>query len=99
MILQLILISAIATGDYKTREQAQHYLTILPGKFEVYRDILQTCEDPEVRFRLKQVAYFKWCLETDEKYRDYDYYVEYSKLNIKLQKEHFEQELKREYKR
>lgn len=95
MILQLLLISAIAVGPYKTREQAQHYLTILPGKFETYKVLYLKETDPEIKFRLKEIAYFKWCVETDQKFRDYDYYEDHAKINVKLQEEQFEKEIRR----
>jgi len=95
MIVYLLLMTAIAVGPYKTREQAQHYLTVLPGKFEVYKAFLHNTKDPELQVRLKELAYHFWCVETDDKYREKDYYGERGIINKDLQDENFKKELER----
>lgn len=85
MILKiLILLSFLQNGGYRERVKAEHYLKLSPITYEACKHIHEVCDDPEVEFRIKRVAIYKWKEETKEKYEQYGH------SRDELQKKDFE---------
>lgn len=91
-ILILSLVLNMGVGDYKQRQKATHELNTCTVTFSQLLCVKDVIQDPEVKVRLKKVAFNKWCAETDEKYKAYNYYDQDEPVNIGLQKQDFERE-------
>jgi hypothetical protein len=68
MIKLLACVLLLGTGDFKERKNNEHLLTLSTYNYEQLKWSNSVINDPEVRFRLKRVAYVKWVEETAEKY-------------------------------
>lgn len=90
LLLTICLIAGLGSSTHKERELYTHELKNSTVTYAQLKCAYHIIDDPEINIRLKDVAYFKWCVETDGKYRDDDYYGDHAKVNYVLQKEHFE---------
>jgi hypothetical protein len=93
-IIVLSLVAGLSVGDYKQREAYTHSMTLSNVTFAQLHMVRKYSDDPEVLKRLKDIAFYKWCIETDEKYRVTDYYGNVDKVNFELQLEDFTGEWK-----
>jgi hypothetical protein len=93
-IITLAMAMLLSVGDYNEREAYTHRLKLSSVSFAQLHMVRGYIDDPETCIRLKDVAYYKWCIETDDKYRDADYYGADATVNVALQLEHFKKEWK-----
>ena len=89
-MISLLFISYIMLGhpSYEVREHYTHKLKISTVTYEALRCIHSVTEDPEVRARLRDIAWHKWTVENFEKFADYQYYEQRS-FNESLAREQF----------
>ena len=94
-ILTLSMVLSLGTGDYEERKLNNHNLLTSKVSYRQLYLVKDFIVDPEVKIRLREVAYYKWCIETDGKYRDVDYYGSSGTVNGKLQDKDFKEEWKK----
>ena len=71
--IALTLILNLGEGDFKERKVAEHNLIQMEIPYLYLKTAYHNIDDPEVRVRLKRVAWNQWCLETQEKYKPSPY--------------------------
>ena len=89
--LQILLAAclSVGSGNFKEREAYTHKLKNSTISFQEVKQVYRIVDDPETKIRLKEIAYFKYCIETDNKYRVIDYYQNNTKVDRELQKKDF----------
>jgi hypothetical protein len=90
-IIFLICLS-LGNGDYQDREYKTHMITISQIKYDKIKQAYHTISDPEIRHRLKKIAWHKWTIEMDYKYINEEWYHEHSRTNYGLEKLGFEED-------
>ena len=91
LIIALSLVLSLGEGGFKQRERATHELKKREIPYLYLKKIYHRVEDPEIKYRLIEVSYHQWCIETSRKYTDH-----YDNIDEYLQELHFKDDFKKE---
>lgn len=75
-MISLLFISCLLLGhqDYDVREYYTHQLMISDVTYAEFKAVYHALPDPEIKARLRDIAWHKWTVEHFEKFADYEYY-------------------------